>query len=236
MKVRDVMTTDVAVIRPQSSFRDIIALLMERNVSGVPVVDDNGIVVGVVTENDLLSKEAYPPRKEKRTVGQALLEWIAGENPITVTKAEGLRAEELMSKPPITIGPNESVHAAARRMIEYDVKRLPVVNSGDQLLGLVARKDVLGVYARPDTTLTAEIEAMLARSLYVPPDNLITVKVDDGVAALSGTVHYQSDVRIISNLVAAVDGISAVDNKLDFREPDPKIQRPATDPRNIMTR
>lgn len=236
MKVRDVMTTDVAVVRPDTLFRDIIAILLARSVSGVPVVDAKGTVVGVVTENDLLAKEAYPPRKDRRTVGHALLEWIAGEHPPTKTKAEALRAEELMSKPPITIGPNDSVHAAARRMLEYDVKRLPVVNSAGQLIGLVARKDVLAVYARPDATLASEIEAMLARSLYVPPDNSITVKVTDGVATLSGSVHYQSDVRIISNLTAAVDGISAVDNKLDFREPDPKIQRPTADPRNIMTR
>lgn len=234
MKVRDLMTSDVAIVAPDTTFREIVKVLIENKVSGVPVVDATGHVLGVVTENDLLNKEAYPPRKDKRSVGQALLDWIAGENPVTA-KAEGLRAEELMSKPPVTIGPNESVHAAARRMIEYDVKRLPVVLDG-LIVGLVSRHDVLSVYARPDATLVADIKSLLVRSMYTPPDNLITVAVDDGVATLTGSVHYQSDVRTITNLVAAVDGVTGVDNQLAFREPDPTVRRPATDPRNIMTR
>ncbi|HEX9696103.1 MAG TPA: CBS domain-containing protein [Actinomycetota bacterium] len=235
MKVRDVMTTDVAAVGVDATFHDIVRILVDRNLSGVPVVDSLGLVVGVVTENDLLSKEAYPPRKDKRTLGKAMLEWIAGEDPIRVTKAHALHAKDLMTQPPITISPDDTIHAAARRMIEYDVKRLPVTTNG-LLVGLMSRRDVLTVYARPDATLTAEVEAVLARSLYVPPDNVITTHVEGGVATLQGIVHYQSDVRIIDNIVAAVDGITAVDNHLAFRDPDPKVHRPATDPRNIMTR
>ena len=229
MKVRDVMTTDVAAVRIDTPFRDIVRTLIDRNISGVPVVDSLGMVVGVVTENDLLSKEAYPPRTDKRTVRNAMLEWIIGEDPIRVTKAEALRAEDLMTQPPITTTPDDTIHAAARRMIEYDVKRLPVTTNG-LLVGLVSRRDVLTVYARPDATLTADVEAVLARSLYVPPDNVIAARVEGGVAILQGIVEYESDVRIITNIVAGVDGITAVDSHLAFRDPDPKVQRPATRP------
>lgn len=232
MRVRDVMTTNVASVRVDATFREVVRVLIDRNLSGVPVVDAVGRVVGVVTESDLLAKEAYPPRQDDRAFGRAIVEWIAGRDPIAVNKARALRTADLMSQPPVTIDPDATVHEAARRMIERTVKRLPVVKDG-MLVGVVSRHDIIRVYARPDATLAAEVEERLFQSLY--PPSQIRVRVDKGIAVVEGTVPYQSDVRIISNLVAAVDGIIRVDNRLAFNDMDPSIKTLMTDPRKGIT-
>ena len=234
MHVRDVMTADVASVRIDATFHEVVQVLLDRNLSGLPVVDAVGRVVGVVTENDLLAKEAYPPRQAGHSFGRAILEWVGGQNPVAAKKATALRTADLMSQPPITIAPDASLHEAARRMIERNVKRLPVVKDG-MLVGVVSRHDIVRVYARPDTTLAAEIEEMLFRSAYTPSDTQIRIRVEQGIAIVEGRVPYQSDVRIISNLVAAVDGVIRVDNRLAFDDPDPSIKTLRTDPQKGIT-
>lgn len=235
MKVSDIMTKEVVSISEDATFHDIVSTLIEKNVTGLPVVDATGVVVGMVTEGDLLNKEAYPPRiRVERRLRDAILEWLAGLDPIT-EKAKAKHARDLMSSPAITIGPAATVHEAAQKMLDYMIKRVPVVENG-RLVGIVAREDVLRVYTQPDPVLQATVEELLEHSLYVPPDNHITVKVSGGTALLEGTVQYESDIRIVTNLVAAVDGIADVENRLLFRSKEPSMKTLANDPRNVMTR
>ncbi len=136
------MTTDVAAVRETAGYKDILAVMRQRHVSAVPVLDPAGHLVGVVSEADLLLKE----------IGAGTLagHLISTGRRAEQSKASGVTAAELMSTPVVTIGPEESVAAAARRMHDHRVKRLPVVAEGGVLVGIVSRVDVLSVFSRPD--------------------------------------------------------------------------------------
>jgi CBS domain-containing protein len=129
--VRELMTTQIVAVRPGAIFTEMAATLREYRISGFPVVGDDGKVIGVVSEADLLAKE--------------------------VGKAEGLTAGELMTHPAVTVRPEDSAEHAARMMHWMRVKRLPVVDAGGCLVGIVSRADLLAVFDRPDEEILAEI-------------------------------------------------------------------------------
>ena len=145
--VKDVMTAEVVVVRSDTTFKEMAATLRRYRVSALPVVDDTGKVLGVVSEADLLAKEA-----------------LADPGPVAelvhrkdVRKAEGLTAGDLMTRPPVTAAPDDPVEQAARMMHFMQVKRLPVVNSGGQLVGIISRADVLAVFDRADEDIRKDI-------------------------------------------------------------------------------
>ena len=147
MRVENVMTADVATVTPSTSLKDVATLLVERDISGVPVVDDAGELLGVVSERDLLAKQ-------RSDVGRAdgLLGWFLGED-VDAEKHWARTAGEAMTQPAITIEKWRSTAAAAGLMAEYGLKRLPVVHKGE-LVGIVTRSDLVRAFARSD----AEIE------------------------------------------------------------------------------
>ena len=138
-RVRDVMTTRVVAVRKGATFKDIVALLTEYRVSAFPVLDDQGEVVGVVSEADLLSKEALVAAMGRQAVrlGRAAGSAYRGD----LAKAAAVTAADLMTEPPIVVTPDEPVTSAARLMYHARVKRLPVVEEGGQLAGIVSRAD-----------------------------------------------------------------------------------------------
>ena len=154
-KVRDVMTTRVVAVKRNATFKDIATLLTEYRVSAFPVLDDEGKVIGVVSEADMLSKEALVA---DMGVQAARLGRISG-SPYhdEFAKAAAVTAGDLMTKPPVVVTPDEPVTSAARLMYHGRVKRLPVVGEKGQLIGIVSRADVLSVYSRPDSEIRQEI-------------------------------------------------------------------------------
>ena len=154
-KVRDVMTTRVVAVKEKATFKDIATLLTEYRVSAFPVLDDEGKVIGVVSEADMLSKEALVA---DMGVQAARLGLIAGSpHHDEFAKAAAVTAGDLMTKPPVVVTPDEPVTSAARLMYHGRVKRLPVVGEKGQLVGIVSRADVLSVYSRPDSEIRQEI-------------------------------------------------------------------------------
>ena len=145
--VKDVMTTEVVAVRRDTTFKEMAATLRRYRVSALPVVDDAGRVLGVVSEADLLAKEAL--------ADPGLVAELVHRK--DVRKAEGLTAGDLMTRPPVTAAPDDPVEQAARMMHFMRVKRLPVVNSGGQLVGIVSRADVLAVFDRPDEEIRSNI-------------------------------------------------------------------------------
>lgn len=227
MKVDEVMRREVVTVRAGTPFKEIAQAMLRHGVSGVPVVDVTGTVVGVVTDSDLLAKEAYPHR-EKRALAR-LADMFAGE-PEGERKAGGLYAEDVMSTPAISIGPAETIRGAARIMIERGIKRLPVVEGG-RLVGLISRHDVLRVFARADGDLRGMVEAFLRQCLYVPPEHVIEVSVDGGIVRLDGVVQFESDARIAAALVGSLDGVVSVESRLSHRAEDPRPSSLRTIPR-----
>src|SRR5947207_9429085 len=138
--VKDIMTTEVVAVRQETAFKELAAALRRYRVSALPVVDDAGRVLGVVSEADLLAKEAL--------ADPGLVAELVHRKDIR--KAEGLTAGELMTRPPVTAAPDDPIEQAARMMHFMRVKRLPGVNSGGQLVGIVSRTDVLAVFDGTD--------------------------------------------------------------------------------------
>jgi CBS-domain-containing membrane protein len=145
--VKDVMTTQVVAVRRGATFKEMAAMLRRFRVSALPVIDDDEKVIGVVSEADMLAKEVLGD--------PGVLSGMLHHREIR--KAEGLTAGDLMTHPAVTVRPEESVEHAARLMYTLRVKRLPVVNAGGCLVGVVSRTDVLAVYDRPDEEIREEI-------------------------------------------------------------------------------
>ena len=127
LKVRDVMTQEVVTVEPETPLKDVARLMIDYGVSGIPVVDQTGLVVGVVSEADLLVKERGPEAIPRRP-----LTWLIGESKATerdMAKLKAVAAREAMTSPPVTIGPDRPLHEAADLMIRERINRLPVVAS-----------------------------------------------------------------------------------------------------------
>lgn len=140
-RVRDVMTTDVARLRPDAPYDQIVDLLLARGVSGAPVTDEDGRLVGIVTEADLVTREAYggPGRRPVDVV----LDHLRNRPPAWVRKAEATTAADLMTRTVLTTSPDADLPGTARRLLESGYRRLPVVDAEGRLVGIVSRRDLL---------------------------------------------------------------------------------------------
>jgi CBS domain-containing protein len=150
--VKDVMSTLPVWVSETASFREIAARLRECRVSAFPVLDAHGKVIGVVSEADLLAKEAVLGEPGGIAGVLAGLMHRAAQ-----AKAAGVTAADLMTSPAVTIGPGDTVEHAARLMYDRKVKRLPVVDQGGRLVGIISRTDILAVFDRTDAEIREEI-------------------------------------------------------------------------------
>ena len=215
-KVRDVMTTRVVAVKRNATFKDMAALLTEYRVSAFPVLDDEGKVIGVVSEADMLSKEALVA---DMGVQAARLARIPG-SPYhdEFAKAAAVTAGDLMTNPPVVVTPDEPVTSAARLMYHGRVKRLPVVGEKGQLVGIVSRADVLSVYSRPDSEIRQEITENVIRGEFLADPEHFTVTVSDGIVTLQG--YPESTVRGRDIVAEAwhVEGVVSVRDRLAYPE------------------
>ncbi len=217
--VAELMTRNVVTARRDTPFKEIARLLAENDVTAVPVVDDLDRPVGVVSEADLLRKTVDQADPSGRVPVPHLEAWERA-------KAEGSRAEELMSAPPVCARPEWNVVEAARLMGTQHVKRLPVVDETDRLLGVVSRGDLLRVFLRRDEGILDEITGdVLNRTMRLAPSE-VTVDVRDGRVDLRGSVEYRSLIPVIERLCRSVDGVVSVSEHLGYRTDD--VGRPAT--------
>jgi CBS domain-containing protein len=209
-RVRDVMTAKVVSARRDTSYKELVRLLAERGVSGLPVVGDQDRVVGIVSEADLLVKQDQPANHFQRYFLERKRDRLAR------AKAHGAVAAELMSYPAVTIGPNASVAEAARLLRKHLVKRLPVVDAQGRLLGIVSRADVLKVFLRSDAELRREIrDEVIRRELLMSPDRF-EVTVRDGIVVLQGRCERRSLIPVVMAAVQAVEGVVGVENRLGY--------------------
>lgn len=212
MKVREVMTAAVITAEPETTFKETAERLLDYGVSGMPVVNAQGRLVGLVTEADLMSKEAFDTRHRRPL--EALVRLVNGDRRWT-GKAAGLTAGDVMTTDVVTARPDEDIRAAARRMLERGVKRLPVVEDG-RLVGIVSRRDLLRLFHRPDADIAAEIADKLASARYAPDNHHVTFSVEDGVVTLEGRVVLQGDVPVVEGLAWAVPGVVHVESRMEF--------------------
>lgn len=198
MKVEEIMTRDVVTVPPGGSLKQAAHLLVEHHVSGLPVVDNEAHVLGVISEADVLPKEA------------------AGAE---TSKHEARLVGEVMTAPALTIEARRPVGLAARLMIEKDVNRLPVVDGG-KLTGIVTRADLVRAFVRSDGEIAKEIrEGVVVRDLWLDRDS-VQVEVADGEVTLSGKLDSHADARLVEAMAGRVPGVVGVDSKLLWTDDD----------------
>ena len=207
--VRDLMTQDVVWVRPQTPFRSVAELMATRRISSVPVVSVRREVVGLVSEADLIDKY------ELRAVEHRPPWWSRSRRRLW-DKAVGVVAADLMTSPAITINQDSSVTAAARLFASKGLKRAPVVDEEDHLVGMLSRHDLVAVFVRGDQAIEDEIrEQVLVRALCMDPHG-ITVQVGEGVVTLHGQLERRSMVPMAIHLTWSVDGVVDVVDRLSY--------------------
>jgi len=206
--VKDVMSTHVIAVRQDATFKEMATRLREHHISAFPVLDNANKVIGVVSEADLLTKEALAD------------EFTGAFHAMThhreQVKAAALTAADLMTRPAVTIRPDEPVTQAARLMYAKRVKRLPVTTEDGTLIGIVSRADVLSVYGRPDADIRHEITQRLILETYLCEPSHFTVTVKDGIVTIEGAPDTTSVGRDIIESAKHVEGVVAVRDRLSY--------------------
>jgi len=212
MKVQDVMTTDVATTVPDAPLKEAAMELVRRRISGMPVVSSDLQVIGVVSEADILAKESGEPR------GGGFLRWLVDPgDPWIRARFDAVTVGEAMSTPAQTIAPDRPIAEAATIMLDEGVNRLPVVDPGGTLVGLVSRGDLVRAFARPDDEILEDIEEdVIRRAMWLDPKTL-DVTVTNGVVTLAGEVATAADAEIVPTLARKVPGVVSVNSSLTYR-------------------
>ena len=206
--VRDVMTARVVAVRGDTSFKDLAALLGNSRVSAFPVVDETGKVLGVVSEADMLIKEADQASHPGLFAGLRRRQ--------DHERAAAVTAGELMTGCPVTIGPDEPVQQAAFLMYDHGIKRLPVVDGTGHLIGIVSRADVLSVYARPDDDIWREVTDRVILGAFLVDPARFDVTVQSGIVTLSGRPETDQVGRGIVDAISHVQGVVTVRDRLEY--------------------
>jgi CBS domain-containing protein len=207
--VADVMTTHVHVASSQAPFKVLVRLIEENKVSAIPIVDHQGVPVGIVSEADLLLKER---RKELQSSEDFLhLRKRHHER----VKAEGTVASQLMTSPAITVPADTPLSKAAQMMQKKNIRRLVVVDPRGRIAGIVSRSDLLHVFLRTDEDLREEIMGTLLTTLLPSSAEGIVVSVQSNIVTLWGEVDRKSDVEMLTRMTGELDGVVDVVNRLE---------------------
>jgi len=226
MTVGDVMTRSVVSVKAWTPLKEVAQLLIERRISGVPVVDDDGVLLGVVSEGDFLMKEQGAQAIRHRPLARIFGE--SRESRAKLAKIGAVTAGEAMTAPAVTIASGRHIAEAAAVMTARGVNRLPVVD-GDRLVGIVTRADLVRAYVRSDEELVATIrDDVLLRILWLDPAQF-TVVVRDGVASIAGRVERRSTAEMIERAVGMVPGIVDVQADLTWGTDDSRDEPSSLD-------
>jgi CBS domain-containing protein len=213
LRAGDVMTGWVATITPDATVKEAAQMMIERRVSGLPVVNRNERVIGMVSEGDLMRRAEFGSVARRTSWLQRLLDSGARE----YLKTKGGKVRDVMSKPVISVRPSTPLHEVAQLLDEERIKRLPVLDRG-RLAGIVSRADLvrqLATAPAPSAARTARERKLreqvldAARSTGARGLNL-NVTVDRGVVHLWGDVRSRLERRQVLKAVRAVDGARAV--------------------------
>ena len=219
MKVRDIMTTDPVKVTADTRLKEAARLMVRHRVSGLPVVDEGGKLIGILSEGDFIRREAGRDRPH----GVSLLDAVFGEGELQPVGAETVA--EIMTRSVVTITPEATVGEAARVMGRRSVKRLPVVDLDGELIGIVSRADVVGAFTKPDDVIEDEVrEDLIRRLLFLDPE-LVEVSVSDGVVTLEGELENRTEAHLLEELSRRIAGVVRVESRLLYKVDDRKLER-----------
>ena len=225
MKVADVMTPRAITIGPETSVSDAARLMLQDGVSGLPVVDGAGNVVGMVTEGDLLRRtETGTERHRPRW-----LEFLIGSGRLAeeYVRSHSRNVQEVMTSDVVTVGPDTTLDQVVQLMERHRIKRLPVIEDG-RLIGIVSRANLLHALAKlaptaPSATLSdAEIRARLLAEIDREPwapRSAVNPMVQDGIVDLYGAITDERERSALCVAAANIAGVKQVRDHLVWVEP-----------------
>jgi CBS domain-containing protein len=222
-KIGSVMTTDVVRAEYGTPFKEVARLLAAHRISGLPVVDDDDKVIGVLSETDLMMHQATTPDPyaPKHRTGLAALTPAARRQS---AKGTARTAGRLMTEPPVTVHAEDPIVQAARTMAQRHVERLPVVDEDDRLVGIVTRRDLLQVFLRPDVEIRKTVvDEVLVNALWLSPRS-VEVSVTEGVVTLIGQMERKSEKEIALSMTRRIDGVVDVVDQLTYRLDDARVR------------
>ncbi len=226
MKASDVMTRHVVSIGPDDSVLEAARLMLQHRISGLPVIDAAGALVGLVTEGDLLRRaETGTQRKRARW-----LEFIIGPARLAeeYVHTSGRKVADVMTTDVRSVGADEPLESIVHSMERHRIKRLPVVQNG-KVIGIVTRANLmralvtLALEARPTPASDAAIRQRLLDELKKQawaPIGLIDVVVKDGVVKLTGALTDESERRALRIAAENIDGVKRVEDHMIWIEPN----------------
>jgi CBS domain-containing protein len=211
VRVADVMSERVIAVGQDARFGEIVAAIRRFRIASVPVIDAEGRVIGLVSEDDLLGREVG------RSLGRGLLARLRGLR--DRSQRTEPTAAELMSSPAETVVAATPVREAARMMYRRNIRRLPVVEPvSDRLVGMVTRSDLLAVYERPDEDVRREILYDIIRDTLGMDPERFTVSVVSGTVMIRGEVESRSAAGRLAEAIGHVEGVATVDDRLVYRQ------------------
>jgi CBS domain-containing protein len=214
MKIESLMTKHVVTAAPETPLKRVARMLTRYRISGVPIVDAEGGVLGVVTEADILCKEqGLAPEPG------GLLGWLFEKADAEGSRLLARTAGEAMTTPPVMISPDASISEAARIMVTRHINRLPVVDDG-RLVGIISRADLVRAFHRSDQEIRHELEEdVLLHQLWVSTED-VQVSVTDGVVELGGMVENRTQAELVAAYALRVPGVVDVISSVTWRVDD----------------
>ena len=216
MRVKDIMTLNVICVVPNEAMVNAARLMLQHQISGLPVVDKEGELIGIVTEGDFLRRSELGTQRRR----PKWLEFVLGPGKLAqeYVRASGKKIEDVMTPDPWTIGEDESLEAVVDMMERRRIKRIPVTRNG-RVVGIISRANLMHALASlardasppagGDSTIRDSIMATIAKQDWAPRVNVI---VKDGVAELHGVV---TDDRERQGLVVAAESVPGVKRVVD---------------------
>jgi CBS domain-containing protein len=210
VRVGDVMTRDVVSVTPDTPLKDVAAAIVERGISGLPVCDADGAVVGVLSEADLLVKQGGSPERSG-----GLFAWLVETaSAPDLAKLRAHTAGEAMTSPAVTVETASPVSEAARTMVSLGVNRLPVVEDG-RLVGIVTRADLVRLFTRSDEEIARDIRQDVVKRLWIAPER-IEIEVEQGEVVLRGEVDTEVEAGLLEKRIPLVAGVVGVRSELSW--------------------
>jgi CBS domain-containing protein len=225
MKAQDIMTRDVVTVRPNASVQDIAKLMVEKHISGIPVVNDDGAVIGMVSQTDLMHRAEVGTEPKRKWWFRA----FADANTLArdFVKAHGHAAHDIMARQIVSVRPDAELRDVADIMDKYKVKRVPVVQDG-KLVGVVTRGDLvralsLSQIVKSDkkvdnAALHKTLKDRLHKHAWVN-ESFINLVVEDGVVEMWGYVESADQKRALRVLIEETEGVAKVVDKVSIGTP-----------------
>jgi CBS domain-containing protein len=219
MRARELMSSPVVTVSPDTPLKEVAELMLSRRVSGLPVVDGGDHLVGIISESDFLPKLEQAQRADTHPNLLSRLTHMAGPDHALEARSAG----DLMTSRVIAAEPEAEVREVVHLMVTHKVNRVPIVERG-HLVGIVTRADLLRTLTRDDAAITEEAESRLTHDLWIEPGR-VRITTQRGVVTVKGEVDSRSDAMLLQQWFTSIVGVVAIDtSNLRYRLDDRHIK------------